>query len=287
MSTSPHPDIRTVPAATVVIFRRSTAGAAPELLMVQRAKEMRFAGGAAVFPGGRIDPADRELAALLAPQADPDVTAARIGGIRETLEETGLAIAMGRVSAAEAAEARALAIAEGGLAPVLDRFGWTLDLDALIPWARWCPQWEGAFDARFFLYDLGSGAVDIEVDATENTRLFWLSAADALAMAETRRVPRDLPDPLQSAPAGPVRQLRGGARPCRGDANLGDLAAPGGTRRRGAPRDPRRARLPGHLAADGNRPAGMTRPGAANAKGLQASSAVSLLARWRRSPVEA
>jgi 8-oxo-dGTP pyrophosphatase MutT (NUDIX family) len=43
-----------IPAATLVIFR--DAAGAPELLMVERAKAMAFAGGALVFPGGRIDP---------------------------------------------------------------------------------------------------------------------------------------------------------------------------------------------------------------------------------------
>ena len=53
-----------IPAATMVIFRNSPQGRAPEVLMVQRAKEMRFAGGAAVFPGGRVDEADRVLAEI-------------------------------------------------------------------------------------------------------------------------------------------------------------------------------------------------------------------------------
>ena len=43
-----------IPAATLVIFR-AAGGGAPELLMVERAKEMSFAGGAMVFPGGRVD----------------------------------------------------------------------------------------------------------------------------------------------------------------------------------------------------------------------------------------
>jgi 8-oxo-dGTP pyrophosphatase MutT (NUDIX family) len=186
----PEPTIsdppKTVPAATVVIFRHAPEpGGAPELLMVQRAKEMRFAGGAAVFPGGRIDAADRELAARLAPGADPDVSAARVAGMRETLEETGLAIALGRqVAASEAADARAHLMEQGVLAPVLERFGWTLELDRLVPFARWCPQMDGAFDTRFFLTDLGTGAVDVAVDATENTRLFWASAGEVLRRAE-------------------------------------------------------------------------------------------------------
>lgn len=180
---SPLPTFK--PAATVVIFRHAAGGGPAEVLMVQRAKEMRFAGGAAVFPGGRIDPADRTLAGDLAAGEDPDVIAAKIAGVRETLEETGLAIALTRpVAAQEAREARALLLETGMLAPVLEQFGWTLALDTLIPFARWCPQWDGAFDTRFFLADLGTGAVEIAIDATENTRLFWTSAAGALEMAD-------------------------------------------------------------------------------------------------------
>jgi 8-oxo-dGTP pyrophosphatase MutT (NUDIX family) len=180
---------KVIPAATVVIFRNCPQGGPPQLLMVQRAKEMRFAGGAAVFPGGRIDPADRVLAALLAADGDHDLAAARIAGIRETLEETGLAIALARpVSAAEARDARNLLLERGALAPVLERFGWRLELDRLVPFARWCPMIDKAFDTRFFLSDLGTGAVEIAVDATENTRLFWASAAEALRLADAGEI---------------------------------------------------------------------------------------------------
>ena len=51
-----------IPAATLVVFRETPG--LPELLMVERAKAMAFAGGAMVFPGGRIDPEDHALAAL-------------------------------------------------------------------------------------------------------------------------------------------------------------------------------------------------------------------------------
>ena len=176
---------KVIPAATVVIFRHCPAGGPPQLLMVQRAKEMRFAGGAAVFPGGRVDEADRLLAARLAPDVDAEIAAARIAGVRETIEETGLAIAVEQtVSVADAVAARALLLEAGELAPVLDRFGWTLDLDRLVPFAHWCPMRDGSFDTRFFLADLGTGAVDITVDATENTRLFWASATEALRLAD-------------------------------------------------------------------------------------------------------
>jgi 8-oxo-dGTP pyrophosphatase MutT (NUDIX family) len=186
MSAPAFTDIKVVPAATVVIFRRARAGGPPELLMLRRAEKMRFAGGAAVFPGGRIDEADRELARVL---GHDDEAAARIAAVRETLEETGLAIGVdGTVSAAEARAARELLLEQGRLAPVLERHGWSLALDRLVPFARWCPRWDGAFDTRFFLTDLGTGAVDVAVDATENTELFWSSAADTLALADKGEV---------------------------------------------------------------------------------------------------
>lgn len=175
-----------IPAATVVIFRNCPTGGPPELLMVQRAKEMRFAGGAVVFPGGKVDPEDRALAQTLAPHADIDLAAARIAGIRETLEETGLAIALEQqVSVAEAIAAREFLLEQGSLAPVLEKFDWRLVLNDLTPFARWCPNWERAFDTRFFLADLGTGAVDVVVDATENSHLFWCSAAETLRRADT------------------------------------------------------------------------------------------------------
>jgi 8-oxo-dGTP pyrophosphatase MutT (NUDIX family) len=188
--TYPFPDVEGhIPAATVVIFRHCPQGGPPELLMVQRAREMRFAGGKAVFPGGKIDPADGELAARINPEADIEVLAARIAGIRETLEETGLAIGLAQqVSAQAARDARAMLLEQGTLAPVLESFGWTLAPDMLVPFARWCPRASGTFDTRFFLADLGTGAVDITVDATENTRLFWASAAKAIELAEAGEI---------------------------------------------------------------------------------------------------
>lgn len=178
--------VEVIPAATVAVFRKGPPGAPPELLMLQRAAEMRFAGGAAVFPGGRVDPADRDWAAELA-GADDDVEelAARIAAVRETLEEAGLLVALAApVSAAEAAAARAELLQEGALRPVLERRGWSLALDRLVPFARWFPRHRRSFDTRFYLHDIGTGAHEISVDATENTRLFWVSAEGALEQAE-------------------------------------------------------------------------------------------------------
>ena len=49
-----------IPAATLILVRERRR-AAPELLMVERAVGMAFAARRLVFPGGRIDEADRRL----------------------------------------------------------------------------------------------------------------------------------------------------------------------------------------------------------------------------------
>lgn len=177
-----------IPAATLVIFRQGRSAPEPEILMTVRSRTMSFAGGMAVFPGGRLDPADYQLAATLAPEMPVEEAAHRIAAIRETLEETGLAVGFtGEIDAARAAEMRRLALDKGALAPVLETFSLGLDLTALTPFARWLPlglAHSRIFDTRFYLADLGTGSVEVEVDATENTRLFWVSASEALAMAE-------------------------------------------------------------------------------------------------------
>ncbi len=175
------------PAATVVVFRRDPAGGPAQILMVERSSEMKFAGGATVFPGGKVDPDDHDLAQRFGSHLDPEDAAAHVAAVREALEETGLAIGIaGDVTAQTAAEARRVAISTGRLADALAHFGWSLDLDSLVPWARWWPRHRHirVFDTRFYLADLGTGAVDIAVDATENRHLFWASASEALRLAD-------------------------------------------------------------------------------------------------------
>ena len=184
----PATETEEIPAATLVVFRHGAPGGPPEILMVVRSKDMSFAGGMAVFPGGRVDRADRDLAARLVPEADRDEAAHRIAAVRETIEETGLVVGVQqRVDAERAAAIRADLLECGELAPVLEPHGLTLDLASLIAFARWCPRGmthARIFDTRFYLIDLGTGSVDIAIDRTENTRLFWTTARGALDAAD-------------------------------------------------------------------------------------------------------
>ncbi|TAD82813.1 MAG: NUDIX domain-containing protein [Sphingomonadales bacterium] len=188
MSTDSGPE--GIPAATIIIFRNAPDGGAPEVLMTVRSRNMTFAGGMAVFPGGRVDPEDHALADAVATAhgLPVDEAAHQIAAVRETLEETGLALGLaGEINAASAAAARTMLAEAGALAPVLDAFGWRLDLAQITPFARWFPKNENitrVYDTRFYLADLGTGAVDVSIDHAENTRLFWTSAQGALDAAE-------------------------------------------------------------------------------------------------------
>lgn len=177
-----------IPAATVVIFRNARNGGPPEILMTIRSREMVFAGGMAVFPGGRVDPADFELGAMIGGPLDPEEAAHQIAVVRETLEETGLVIGLaGDIDADKARAARRYLLQTGDLASVLDHFDWKPDLGQLTPFARWYPKNERiprVYDTRFYIADLGTGAVEIEADLSENTHLFWTTAQGALDAAE-------------------------------------------------------------------------------------------------------
>ena len=174
-----------IPAATLVIFRDGLG--APELLMVERAKAMAFAGGALVFPGGRIDPGDHALAAALGAGDDG---AARIAAIRETIEEAGLPIGLQPIPDAPALAAMRAGLHAGtSFGDVLATAGTSLDLDALHYFARWLPAHAQMriFDTRFYLAQLPRDAPGAVVDGTENVRLFWATAAQVLADADAGR----------------------------------------------------------------------------------------------------
>lgn len=176
-----------IPAATLVLIRDRADGP-PDLLMVERAKAMAFAGGMLVFPGGRIDPGDYALAAALG--GDDEDTPARIAAIRETIEEAGVPVGL-----TPAPDAATLATIRLGLhagesfAALLDAHGLTLDLDALTYFARWLPAHAHMriFDTRFYLARWPDGAPEPIVDDTENVRLLWASATQVLADCDAGR----------------------------------------------------------------------------------------------------
>jgi 8-oxo-dGTP pyrophosphatase MutT (NUDIX family) len=174
-----------IPASTLILMRPAAAGGPPEILMLERSETMAFAAGALVFPGGRIDPQDHALAGRFPEVED---AAARIAAIRETIEETGVAPALD--PAPDAAALRS-AMAEGRpFEAVLGEMGLALDLGALTPFARWCPNFREArrFDTLFYLAEApGGGRTLHSADETESVHTFWASARTVLGEIEAGR----------------------------------------------------------------------------------------------------
>ena len=170
-----------IPAATVIVMRE-TADGPPELLIVERARAMSFAGGALVFPGGRVDPGDHVLAMTL--DGDPEDLAARIAAVRETIEEAGVAVGM-TVPVAAIHDLQRRLYAGEAMGALLDEVGGALDLAALVPFARWLPAGvhHKVFDTRFYLARAPQGAEPV-VDGNENVRVFWASARAVLDAAD-------------------------------------------------------------------------------------------------------
>ena len=172
------------PAATLVLLRDSPSGA--EVLLTERPKHLRFMGGATVFPGGAVSPADRDPRwrdACVAPSGgsleivDPDARtalAACVCALREAFEEVGLLLADGVVARPAAQDAARFldACLEASV---------RLRTDRLAHGGRWVTPAGSPvrFDAHFFLAESPPGwEPDPDPDEVAGAR--WATPAAAL-----------------------------------------------------------------------------------------------------------
>lgn len=165
-----------IPAATLIVVREAAAGP-PQLLMVERAEGMAFAAGALVFPGGRIDEADRELA------MHPGADAAALAAIRETVEETAVPIGLTPLPNAETAlDLQRELVADRPFGELLGEHGLSLDPAALTPFARWVPKFHAVrrFDTLFFVAKCPPGDWRPNVIEGECAGASWVAAAEVL-----------------------------------------------------------------------------------------------------------
>lgn len=135
-------------AASLILMRDTAAG--PEVLMIRRHEALRFAPGATVFPGGRLDPEDYGEGG----EAGGD-HAHRNAAIREAFEEAGILLP------------RPAALA------------------TLVPFARWLtPEsvWR-RFDTTFFLAEAPPDQ-EPRVDGGEAVAALWGRPAELLAAAD-------------------------------------------------------------------------------------------------------
>jgi 8-oxo-dGTP pyrophosphatase MutT (NUDIX family) len=171
----------------VLLLRDGAAGL--EVFMVVRHREIEFAGGALVFPGGRVEEADAELAG-----GDP-LGAYRIAGIRETFEECGVLLARPPGEADMIRADRLLAVAdrhhaallrnERSLPEVLTAENLEPATEALVHWAHWVTPASRSkrFDTRFFLAAAPPDQLAAH-DGLESVESVWIAPARAVAEAD-------------------------------------------------------------------------------------------------------
>jgi 8-oxo-dGTP pyrophosphatase MutT (NUDIX family) len=187
-------------AATLLLLRDTAAGF--EVLMITRHAETVFAGGAAVFPGGRLDPEDSAPAVLQrcrpVPNIEPAQMALRVCAIRETFEEAGLLLARRHGEARLLSSAELDAIQE----PLLLRLGHPanfnelivegrleLATDLLVPYAHWItpvvrPR---RYDTYFYLAP-APPEQEARHDGHEAVDSIWIAPGQAAADGAAHRV---------------------------------------------------------------------------------------------------
>lgn len=195
-----RPGVPPKDAATLVLVRDSDAGL--EVFCVERSRGSRFMGGAVVFPGGKLDPADADpaWAPLVTPpraarpgfaEDDAHLRALAVAGCRESLEEAALLpLAGGAASPADLLALREqMKEKPEALRAFLAARGLRLDLGALHPFARWItPTAESRrFDARFFVAVAPEGHAGAH-DEHETVTSFWITPSDLLRRFERGEV---------------------------------------------------------------------------------------------------
>jgi len=192
------------PAATVVVLRDSPTG--PEVFMVRRHEGTAFMGGAHVFPGGRVDAADRgadeawcdgipQAAQQLGGLAREDALAYHVAAARELFEEAGVLLARDArsafVSLAGAADHERFRhyrtdVHDGRtpLRSIIEREHLRLALDALVLFAHWVtpPIDTRQFDTRFFMTRVPPHQSPVH-DDTETTHSVWMTPGVAIAQS--------------------------------------------------------------------------------------------------------
>ena len=186
-------------AATLVLVRDVPGGI--EVFCVERHKKSGFLGGALVFPGGKLDEADKDpewTGLATAPRATRTPVAADnamlrallVAACRESLEEAAILPVQGELRHAELLELRARAASKSaGLAALLRQRGLRLDLGALRVFARWItPTAESRrFDTRFVMAAAPAGQPGAH-DERETVSSFWARPAAVLARFDAGEV---------------------------------------------------------------------------------------------------
>ncbi len=171
-------------AATLIVLRDSAEGI--EVFCVERNKKSRFLGGAIVFPGGKLDEADRDpaWAPRTTPTGDESFRALGVTACREALEEAAILPVEGGSVAHEdlLALRKSVTANETTLLSFLAERSLRLDLAGLHPFARWLTPLVEArrYDTRFYLTIAPPGQIGAH-DDFETMSSFWATPEKLLA----------------------------------------------------------------------------------------------------------
>ena len=165
------------PAATTMIFRQSPNG--PEVLLLQRSRQVGFFPSAWVFPGGRVDNTDADFPVL----GSVEGVEARFGvaAVREAFEEAGLWLGEGTPSE----DLRDALNERTGQLPLDGSL--KADLTLIRQWSWWItPDTEPKrYDTRFFVCVVPyEPDVEIVPDASETVEAKWLTPTEAVRLHE-------------------------------------------------------------------------------------------------------
>jgi 8-oxo-dGTP pyrophosphatase MutT (NUDIX family) len=202
-----QPALRPRDAATLIIVDR--AAGTPRVLLGKRRMDMKFMPGKYVFPGGRVDRADRIVAAadelepieveklLLEMKGVPSSGRARalaLAAVRETYEEAGLIIGTPSNAGSMPRNGSWRLFYQTGFAPRLAPL--TYFARAITPPGR--PR---RFDTRFFCTDASVIVHRTQAPEEELSGLVWMTLEEARTLdlpPITRVVLEDLADRLKS-----------------------------------------------------------------------------------------
>lgn len=197
---SQPPPSPTIPSSTVLLLRDDRG--CFEVFMVQRHHQIDFAASALVFPGGKVDPADRDpalrTACTGADDLDDDTFAIRVSAVRETFEECGVLLARrcgenpllpeSEVRPLEKRYRADLVAGRVTLRDITAAHDLSLALDVLVPFAHWITPvfMPKRFDTHFYLVPAPRDQVAAH-DGEESVDSIWIGPQVAVADAQAKR----------------------------------------------------------------------------------------------------
>ena len=224
-----------IPAATLILAKPHGNGF--KVYLLKRSLKSRFLPGVYVFPGGGVDPEDREFerwkihldmdlegiyghlggSGFTAEEALPFALAA----IRETFEEAGVWLARRRGSKNGDLEALFRSrdqknLSSGWFMRAVEKQSWVLDLSKINRWSHWLTPYgmPFRFDTRFFLTRMPEDQV-CRPDMKETVGGCWVTPREALEGGLSGEMPLSPPIVVtlhQLEAHGSFDELMNGAR---------------------------------------------------------------------------